>query len=340
MNRPLISVIIPLYNCERYIEECIESISNQSLVDQIEVIIIDDGSTDDSFKTASNYLKKYNIQGMILKQQNRGVSAARNAGIESAKGEFITFVDADDTVISDCMELLYDLAMERRSDMVYGGVREVNAELKEVKKYNKNYFEGSGIETAIEFLKRDIWIRLGAFIISTDLINDKNIRFSEGCKYGEDQEFILKCIVHCNSVGTVAKTIYNYRQYDSSAMRKVSLEQFDFIEAMKRVSNYLNEQFPNELEMQIKMKEYILFSYMLAIKVLASLDIGYPTLKQYIEEKKYNNMFKSKNIKSKSMSKLFMKLFLWETNSYLFYKLIRANYIVRQPIKKLVNLIS
>ena len=111
-----ISVIVPVYNCENYIEESIRSILNQSFKD-IEVICIDDGSTDDSL----NILKELSMQDARLKvytQENQGVSVARNNALEKVSGDYIYFFDADDYAVEDCLEKAYSNAVNNDSDMV------------------------------------------------------------------------------------------------------------------------------------------------------------------------------------------------------------------------------
>ncbi|MFD0697834.1 glycosyltransferase family 2 protein [Paenibacillus sp. GCM10027628] len=337
MNRPLVTVIVPIYNCEKYIEECITSLSNQTIAKQLEIIIIDDGSEDNSFFVAKNALHKSGINGKVLTQSNKGVSTARNVGINHASGYFLTFLDADDTIDQDGIELLCNRALENKSDFAYGGFRVVDTNLKEISDFKFSYIEGSGIDITSSLLKRETWIRLGSFIVSSDLIEKKQITFIDGCKYGEDQEFIVKCLVNTKMVVAASRSIYNYRQHTYSAMKQASLSQFDFVEAMKRIYNYLLMKCPNEKQLLKLMDESIILeAYYFTIKLLASLDIGYRTLIKYIEDKKYDEIFQSS--KMNSNSSLYIKLFLWEKNSYLIYKLIRGNYIVKYAIKKMLNI--
>ena len=113
---PLISVIVPIYNVEKYVRKCLDSLKNQSLK-QIEVICIDDGSTDDSGRIADEYGRE-DPRFRIIHTENRGLSAVRNRGIEESRCDWIMFVDSDDWVEKDFCEIPYKAAVENKADMV------------------------------------------------------------------------------------------------------------------------------------------------------------------------------------------------------------------------------
>ena len=112
----MISVIVPVYNCEAYLDESIQSLLHQTYFEQLEVIFIDDGSKDNSAKIISKYSEKYSNMRLI-RQTNGGVSAARNRGIEAASGEYIAFFDADDIAERQLYEKLFKLIEDNDADM-------------------------------------------------------------------------------------------------------------------------------------------------------------------------------------------------------------------------------
>ena len=118
-----ISVIIPIYNVERYIRECLQSVARQSF-SAYEVLMVDDGSTDQSGRIAQEYADRYSRFRLIHKE-NGGLSSARNAGLEQAKGMYVCFVDADDYITEDYLCRLYEKAEETNADMVIADYREV-----------------------------------------------------------------------------------------------------------------------------------------------------------------------------------------------------------------------
>ena len=114
-----VSVIIPAYNAEKYLEETLESIVNQTL-DEYEIITINDGSTDSTLSILKRYESQYN-NFKIIDKQNEGVSAARNDGLKSATGEYIFFYDADDIAELDALDALYSAAVTKKADLVIAG---------------------------------------------------------------------------------------------------------------------------------------------------------------------------------------------------------------------------
>ena len=115
--KPKISVIVPIYNVEEYLEKCLDSLVNQTLKD-IEIILINDGSPDNSEAIVKKYLKKYKEKIIYHKKENEGQGIARNYGIKLAKGEFISFVDSDDYIDLTMLEKLYNKAIKENSDIV------------------------------------------------------------------------------------------------------------------------------------------------------------------------------------------------------------------------------
>ena len=117
-NHPILSIIIPLYNCEKYIKQCLDTIFRQEMNEsEFEVIVIDDGSKDSGYSLASEYAKRYqNI--IVMKQENQGVACARNNALEKATGDYVTFVDADDMLVFGSLGKLIKIAVDNKADIV------------------------------------------------------------------------------------------------------------------------------------------------------------------------------------------------------------------------------
>ena len=113
---PKVSIIIPVYNVEKYLYQCLESVEKQTLKD-IEVIVVDDGSPDESYKVYQEFEKR-DSRFKTLRKENGGVSRARNTGLESATGEYVLFIDSDDWMTEDACEILYSEAVNKKADMV------------------------------------------------------------------------------------------------------------------------------------------------------------------------------------------------------------------------------
>ena len=121
ISGPLISVVVPIYNVEQYLERCIDSILHQTY-EHLEIILVDDGSPDNSGAICDSYLS-LDQRIKVIHKRNGGLSDARNAGLEMASGEFIAFIDSDDTIMPEMIEKLYERIDTDRSDMAFCGYR-------------------------------------------------------------------------------------------------------------------------------------------------------------------------------------------------------------------------
>ena len=223
MDKIKVSVIIPVYNVELYIDECIESLLRQSL-DEIEFIFVDDGSTDKSVQKIKEY-KDNRIK--ILYKQNGGQSSARNLGIKHARGEFITFIDSDDfLIIDECYEKMYELAINSKSDIVCGnGIKFFGNGNKSELYRNKNEFYERTMDSKeylYVFRKNNsmhsvVWLNL----YSRSFILDNELFFEEGYLH-EDELFIARAFLVANTVTIYPKNYYGYRIRSKSTITSVS----------------------------------------------------------------------------------------------------------------------
>lgn len=202
-----ITVIIPIYNTEKYLRECIESVINQTY-SIYEIMLIDDGSTDNSIKISHEYAQKYkNIN--VIHTSNKGVSAARNMAVERASGDYIMFVDSDDWLELDMVEELVKIIEDRNVDMSVV-LRKSDIELEDVLKI------GQGEEMLLYMLNIrciEPWGKL----YKKDIFN--NIKYREG-RTNEDLNILPDIVFKCNSVAVRTIGRYNYRQRENSIMEK------------------------------------------------------------------------------------------------------------------------
>lgn len=202
-----ISVIIPVYNTESYLRKCLDSIVNQTLKD-IEIICINDCSTDSSRDILKEYEQKDNRIRIIDFEKNKGVSVARNSGINVATGEYIGFVDSDDFIDLDFYEKLYDKAIETNSDIVKGNLKyiENNQELKDFQNLNDKIREN----------KFNFNCNFSTAIYRTDLIKSNHINFLEDVSWSEDRLFQVMALLHANNINVIDDTFYYYISHKNS----------------------------------------------------------------------------------------------------------------------------
>lgn len=222
MANKLISIIIPVYNVSKYIEKCILSCIHQTY-ENIEVIVVDDGSTDSSGSIIDN-LSKVDNRIRVYHKKNEGVSRARNFGIEHASGEFLVFVDGDDYISNDFIEYMYKIVDTTNSQFglslnCYTDFHQKQCSDK-IEKYNK-------LEATELLLSDKIEVGCWNKIYSKDLFYNKNLRFLEDLFYGEGLEFIIRVAQNSNSIGVGNRRVYYYRKNNmSSATTKFNYDKY------------------------------------------------------------------------------------------------------------------
>ena len=256
-----VSVIVPVYNVELYLEECLESIIRQTFK-EIEIILVNDGSTDRSREIMELYASK-DRRITILNQPNRGASAARNAGIEHASGEYILFVDSDDTIVLDTIETLYRKAKETGVDLVMGNVLYCYPEGGRTTPHSRNETLNNGLirtgEAAFsELMECTKFPPLTClYFILRDIVVDNQLYFQAGIIH-EDELWCVKAILSARKVLLLDFNYYLYRQREGSIMRS---DNYDFrIKSFFEVAKALY-QYTEELQEKKVSKEAIACIY-------------------------------------------------------------------------------
>lgn len=210
----VVSIIVPVYNVEKYLEKCLESIIMQDLKnEEFEVIIVNDGSPDESQKIIDRYTSKYsNFIG--LKKKNGGLSSARNSGLKIAKGEFILFLDSDDFLVENSLKDV--LENIKGADVLMYDYIYIDNEGK--KSLPKKYFNKSGFYSIDFFLKNSIVeANVWKYLFKRSIIEANKIEFIEGM-YHEDEHFTLNYLLCCKSISYCDKKVIYYLQREESIM--------------------------------------------------------------------------------------------------------------------------
>ena len=266
---PRVSVIIPVYNVEKYLRECLDSIVNQTLR-EIEIICVDDGSTDGSPEILREYGEK-DCRITIISQENRGISSARNHGADIASGEYFYFMDGDDILERDALSRLYQLSEEKSLDVLYfdGESFFETEELKEIKKNYITYYARKGdysrVMTGPQMLHEMIAMdeyrsSLCLQFISSVHYRQENLRFEEGI-IGEDNIFTFQCIMPAHRVYHMKEAFFHRRVRGNSVMTSAGkFEQvygfFAGYLAIERAfrDNQLNQEDSEGLSMLVRMR--------------------------------------------------------------------------------------
>ena len=320
----MISVIIPVYNSEKYLHKCIDSVLAQSYTN-FELILVNDGSTDGSGKICDEYAEKDERVGVFHKE-NGGVSSARNFGIDNAKGEYICFVDSDDWLNEHMYITLIRSIEESNCDISYCGYFEVNERIKTTQEKRPNYQMGIGCDIINNVINADLSIPIWACIIKTEIIKNNEIIFSIGCDYGEDQEFIIKCLFHSTKVTSIDKCLYYYRVGIDSAMASKKLNQFDYPLAMIRTKTYLIK---NDQSLKINIEDFknikITASLIFVVNMLSDSKVKIQDILSFIDKKGMDVYIHRNN----SVNNLKWRgKIIWNLNPYLYILIKRIYYIL------------
>lgn len=205
---PKISIIVPIYKVEQYLPRCIDSILAQTFTD-FELLLIDDGSPDNSGKICDEYAKK-DRRVRVFHKENGGVSSARNLGLDNSKGKWIVFGDADDWFTEYALEILINKSTE--ADTVLGNSFQFyNDKYTPVLCYNQGIFDN--------VISKVFHFALWGYLLSSATIKSHHIRFVEGLAFSEDKVFLLEYCLYCKKMVFINEIVYVYRINNNSACR-------------------------------------------------------------------------------------------------------------------------
>lgn len=238
-----VSIIVPVYNAIRYLEKCLNCIRNQTLK-ELEIILVDDGSTDGSAEFCDrSALEDSRIR--VLHQPNSGVSAARNAGIEAATGDYIGFSDADDTMEPDMYETLYQTAVDHSSDFTAVGIWVHLLSGRAVKKYGTGQVYEFDNAEAIKWLliNQKYCFSCYCHLIQASLC--KSVKFDERYKMHEDRFYTFEILLRARRICCNDVCKYHYILRESSATAgSFTDKKLDVIEIADQMQKVINERYP------------------------------------------------------------------------------------------------
>lgn len=323
IKNKIISVIIPVYNVERYVAQCLESILNQTYK-FLEIIIVNDGSTDDSY----NICKKYADTDKRIKlfsKKNGGVSSARNYGLSYVTGDYVYFMDSDDYLELNACEIMikniknFDLlcfnwSCTYKNNKIRNGVQTDKIlsrnETLDLCVQNENSFSGY------------LWNKL----FKADIIKDNHIKFNKNISICEDLLFVVEYIQYCDKVNSISNVLYNYRMRISAASKRFNLNKFSTIFASYQ--SLINIYKKENLEAKIFLEYEYLYNYYLYKRIFDKNNVSID--RKILNE--YKNIKKSKKVSRKKIKELFIiknfnllfriknRLFNRQNNNFVMYE--------------------
>lgn len=308
---PKVSVIVPFYNVEKYIKKCLNSLINQTL-EEIEIILVNDGSQDNSYEIAKQFQEKYPNKIKYYEKPNGGLGDARNFGINYATGEYIAFLDSDDYVELTAYEEMYEKAKQENADMV---------ECDFWWEYPDKKREDIGLEYANqkEMLYKSRVVAWNKLIKTEIYKNHPEARFSVGLRY-EDVEGFYKILPYINKVGYVRKCFIHYIQRSGSISNTQNKRNEEIFTVLENVIDYYKEnnlydKFQEELE-------YVYSRYLLCSSFLRIVKIKDKNIKRELLNKTWKNLNTQfpnwKNNKVLKNNKSMKNLYIRSVNKFTF----------------------
>lgn len=290
-KKPLVSIIIPMYNTANYILHCIESVISQDY-ENIEIILIDDGSTDNSYNIASSILSKVQLKKKIIRQVNKGVSAARNRGIKEALGDWIVAIDSDDVIHSSFVSSLVNAVdLTNIYQVVFCNFQVVD--IKESCLPPKGNYRISTFtkeEAFIAYMHRNVKFIAPGMLISRSLINKYNILYDEQCRFSEDVLFVWTVLCYVNIVTFIHQPLYNYVFHSGSTMTSSNVEK---ILTGYKALNRLYQNHLDKLENFDTIKKQLAPRWIFGILHASAKMLSYCDFKLVLKSMEVNSIIKS-----------------------------------------------
>lgn len=309
-----ISVIVPVYNVENYLEKCLNSLVNQTL-QEIEILVINDGSKDNSQRIIDEFQEKFPEKIKAFSKENGGLSDARNFGIDRAIGEFLAFVDSDDYVSENMMEEMYNLAIKNQAELVICNLQKVdeNGDVTQKLTQIPNLPEKIDLEKNFSVFS-DISYFACNKIFKKELFEEK--RFQKGMHF-EDIELIPQILLQCKTLAKTDAFHYQYLERSNSISKSHTEKGLDILKAVENVE----KSFKNSV-------------YSSKQKVLKGFQIleGIYTFLAYLAFVKDDEVFDKMNLQLKK----FIKERDISLKEILIYKRFGRNYLLSLPFKKMI----
>ena len=305
-----VTVIVPIYNVEKYLEKCLDSLVEQDYdKEKIEILAVEDGSTDQSKEILKQYVEKYSFITPKYLEKNQGVSYARNLGIKEAKGNFIIFCDSDDYYERDTISKFMKVANEKNADFVMANYY-ISYENKDIKVDISNYF-AKDIITKQEIISY-MTLTSCSKMIKKSIFIDNNIYYPEDIKRCEELTVIPVLAYLAEKPIFMNEALYHYYQRKASASNSnkgKGIEEFDFFDiTFERFIEYIDQK-KYQQEIEFKAIEQLLYGKLL---VMLKARISKKELVDEIGKfkRKYPNFLKNPYLKRYSKAKvIFIKLF-------------------------------
>ena len=304
-----VSVIVPVYNVEKYLDKCLDSLIKQTLED-IEIIVVNDGTLDNSQKIIDNYVKKFPNKIRSYQKKNGGLSSARNFGLQYARGKYVTFVDSDDWVLPNMYSELYKKAIENEFDIVVCDFNEII----KGKAYHRSCHLHDDILSKDKIKEAMIHYYPAAWnkIYKKNLLDKLHLEFKMNVWF-EDVEFAYRLLPYVTSIGVVNKPFYQYLIREGSITASSDIRIYDYIYNWDALLSYYRN---NDLYKEyFEILEYCYVRYIYATFIKAAVKFSKYEYEKAVDtaiehvESNFPNYRNNIHIQKKSIKNAYLKAF-------------------------------
>lgn len=338
-NCIFLSFIIPCYNIQDYLPRCLNSLSSQGQSDElnVEFILVNDGSTDETLSLLRAF-EKSEPRAIVLDQPNKGVSAARNAGLKVAHGKYVFFLDSDDWLTNDASQIIYDVCQNDAPDIVVTNAYLVKeGERGYQKEWNVCNGMDVGIYDTLEFTRKVRSLPISFKAYRRDFLLEHDISFCEDLRVGEVYTFFLNALTFSHKIAYTDKRVMYYLVRINSVMRTVNLERdYTIIKTIHRIDDYARKQMPEllnissyKLGLYSIINEFGIFNYV--NKSSYNAEVG-----KFLESIRHNSIYR--NVQKYNMMncfglnrKTFYNILMYYSPVFITYRILK----LRKRIKEL-----
>jgi GT2 family glycosyltransferase len=245
---PRASVVVSAYNSGTYMHAALRSLVEQT-IDDLEIVVIDDGSTDGTAEIARDLLGSSNRAWRVVSQTNAGVSAARNHGFSISTGQYLMFLDADDYLHPECLSALIQAMEDMGADMAFCGHDAVTEDHVLVRPYTNRYSylseSASGVQSLVDLMRERILPWTGSTAYRRSLLDSTSLKYTEGRTYAEDIEFIWTAMFRTGKVACVKRVLSFYVQRAGSTTGTAAIKRFQGLDVLFSLLDLFSHEDPN-----------------------------------------------------------------------------------------------
>jgi len=285
-----LSIIIPVRNIEQQISGILRSVAAQANGVEVELIVVDMGSADQTVLEAVQLIKELKLRGFVIQNGDSTVAAALNTGIQKAGGNYITFIFAR-RLYRDFIQGYLDTAARTSADFVFGCVSEEESRASERRLVSKTVRQGTGSQYIKSILKDNIHIDISAILLRRKFIVGKQIHFFDACSHGYAEEFVFRCLLSADVIAQSPVIIKRDNVYElkHGKQKPVGKNIFQHTDAMLRIADIIKTSHRDDTELiQLFEREKLPLTVMDGVDVLLKEGMGYSSIRGYLRVSGYN----------------------------------------------------